>query len=165
MPKKEIKHLFEGWFSVTMPENWNYDIDEDILNIYSIDNAKGTIQVSFFHRKELEESLRKTAEKHLNRFVTQHNIKIEINTRKVIEAPCYTVANTSGEYDGEFIKVWTVVNEQKMLLITYISPKKTRELSTAENIVYSINFSDGDSGRHGKDILPVPMSEEQKFQD
>lgn len=58
----------------------------------------------------------------------------------LIEAPSLTVANASGEYDGEFIKVWTIVSDKKMLLATYISPNRTRELSTAEDIVYSINF-------------------------
>lgn len=123
-----------------MPGTWEYSIDEDILTICSTKNAKGTIQISFFHRKELEESLRETAEKHLNRFLNQYDVSIEKNTYKVIEAPSVIIANASGEYDGEFIKVWTVVNEKKMLLATYISPNKTRELSTAEDIIYSINF-------------------------
>lgn len=140
MPKNEKKYMFEGWFSICMPETWEYSVDEDILTICSTKNAKGTIQISFFHRKELEEGQRETAEKHLNRFLNQYDVSIENNTYKVIEAPSFTVANASGEYDGEFIKVWTVVNEKKMLLATYISPSKTRELSTAEDIIYSINF-------------------------
>lgn len=135
--------MFEGWFSICMPETWEYSIDEEILTICSTKNAKGTIQISFFHRKELEESLRETAERNLNRFLNQYDVTLEKNTYKVIEAPCHTVANASGEYDSEFIKVWTVVNKQKMLLVTYISPKKNRELSTAEDIVYSINFDTG----------------------
>ncbi len=84
--------------------------------------------------------MKSIAENHLNRFLTQYNVLVDINSYKIIEAPNYTVAIASGEYDGEFIKVWTVVNEKKMLLVTYISPNKTRELSKAEDIVYSISF-------------------------
>lgn len=140
MLKNEKKYVFEDWFSICMPETWEYSTDEDILTICSTKNAKGTIQISFFHRKELEESLTETAEKHLNRFLNQYDVLIEKNTYKVIETPSFIVANASGEYDGEFIKVWTVVNEKKMLLATYISPNKTRELSTVEDIIYSISF-------------------------
>ena len=140
MPKNEKKYMFEGWFSVCMPETWEYTIDEDMLTICSMKNAKGVLQVSFFHRNEMVESLRESAEKHLNKFLSQYDVVVENNTYKVIVAPNLTVANASGEYDSEFIKVWTIVNEDKMLLVTYISPNKTRELSTAEDIVYSINF-------------------------
>jgi hypothetical protein len=138
--KNEKKYVFKGWFAISMPETWEYTIEEDMLSICSINNAKGVIQASFFHRKDKEESLKETAEKHLNRFLSQYDVVVEKNTYKVIEAPSFTVANASGEYDGEFIKVWIIVNEQKMLIVTYISPKKTRELSIAEDIVYSINF-------------------------
>lgn len=138
--KSEKKCIFEGWFSICIPETWEYSIEKDLLTIFSTKNAKGVIQISFFHRKELEESLKSTAENHLNRFLTQYNVLVDINTYKIIEAPNYTVAIASGEYEGEFIKVWTVVNEKKMLLVTYISPNKTRELSKADDIVYSISF-------------------------
>ena len=141
VPKNEKIYKFEGWFSLCMPETWEYTIDEDMLTICSTKNAKGVIQVSFFHRKEIEESLKETAGKHLNRFLSQNGVIVEKNTYKVIEAPNFTVANVAGEYDNEFIKIWTIVNEQKMLLVTYISPEKTRELSTVEDIIYSINFN------------------------
>ena len=140
MPKNEKKLIFEGWFSICMPDTWIYSIEEDILTVYAAENGKGAIQISFSHLLERDDSLRVTAENHLNRFLNQFNVKTEENTYKVIEAPGFTLANASGEFDNEFIKVWTLVNEKKMLLVTYISPKKTRELSTVEDIIYSINF-------------------------
>jgi len=136
----EKKIGFEGWFSLSIPEEWEYEMDEDVLNIYNDKNGRGALQITFFKRKEIDESLRGTAENHLNRFIRQFKIEIIEDTYKVIEAPKLTIANVSGRDETDFIKVWTVVNQQKMLLITYISPSKTKELAVAENIVYSIEF-------------------------
>ena len=137
--KKETRHIFDGWFSITLPGEWGYHNDEEVLNIYSNKNALGVIQISFFHKDDSQDII-KIANDQLDRFINQYRINIDIITRKILEAPSYTVANASGEYDGDFIKIWVLVNELKMLLITYISPKKSREISKVEDIIYSINF-------------------------
>ncbi len=142
MSINEKRINFEGWFSLSMPELWEYEVNEDVLDIYDNVNGKGALQISFFKRKEIGESLRETAENHINRFIRQFNIEVAKNTYKVIETPEFTIANACGQDESDFIKLWTVVNEQKMLLITYTSPSKTRELSVAEDIVYSIEFDD-----------------------
>jgi len=140
MRQNEKKYLFEGWFSIYIPETWEYSVDEDLLTIHSKTNAQGVLQISFFHRKEIEESIRDTADKHINKFLDQYDVLVDVNTYKIIESPYHIVATASGSYEGEFIKVWTIVNENKMLLVTYISPNKSKELSKATDIVYSINF-------------------------
>jgi hypothetical protein len=140
MKKDEKKYIFDGWFSINIPEEWEYSVDEDLLTIYSKENAQGVIQISFFHRKMGKESIRSIAEKHLNKFLTQYNVSTDINDCKVIESPNHTVATTCGECEEEFIKVWTIINEKKMLLVTYLNPNKTKELSKAEEIVDSIIF-------------------------
>ena len=140
MSKKQKDFIFEDWFTITIPDTWEYAIEEDLLTICKTYNGKGVIQTSFFGRDDSEESLQETAENHLNRFLNQYDVTVEDGTYKIIEAPGYTIANASGECDEEFIKVWVFVNKEKMLLVTYISSIKTRELSTAENIVYSIQF-------------------------
>lgn len=81
------------------------------------------------------------AEYHLNRFINQYDVTVEDNTYKIIETPKHTIANASGKCDEEFIKVWIIVNNEKMLLVTYISPKTTTELLIVEDIVYSIKFN------------------------
>ena len=137
--KKETRHIFDGWFSITLPGEWGYHNDEEVLNIYSNKNAFGVIQISFFHKDDSQDII-KIANDQLDRFIAQYRINIDIITRKILEAPSYTVAIASGEYNGDFIKIWVLVNELKMLLITYISPKKSREISKVEDIIYSINF-------------------------
>lgn len=137
--KEELIYVFEDWFSVNLLPNWAFEEDGDILNFYSTINPKGAIQVSFFKNNETL-SLEEVAVKYLNDFISQQDIEIIPETYKVIETPEYTIANTSGRSEEDFIKVWTIVNPKKMLLVTYISPKKTRELSQVDDIVYSINF-------------------------
>lgn len=134
------RYIFKGWFSINIPESWEHSIDKDLLSISSIENASGTIQISFFHRKDLNKSLKGIAEEHLNQFLRQYNIDIKKNTYKITETQNYTIANASGLYDSNFIEIWTIVNEKKMLLVTYISPQKTKELLIAREIINSIVF-------------------------
>jgi hypothetical protein len=140
MKKNKSVHIFEGWFTIVLPDTWKYENDDAVLNISSCKNPKGVIQISFFYNEETDEHLIETARRHLNRFIEQFKLIIDENSYKFIEAPNFTIANVSGISDEEFIKVWILVNNNKMLLISYISPQKTRELSIAEDIVYSINF-------------------------
>lgn len=139
MKTKEHIHTFENMFSIILPDIWSCEVDESIFNCFSNVNPIGALQISFF-RIEENENLEELAKNHLDRFVNQFNIDIDIDTYKVIEAPYYTIANTSGISEGDFIKIWVINNNEKMLLITYNSIEKTKELDIVDNIVYSINF-------------------------
>jgi len=128
---------FDGLF-LNMPVNWAYHINKDGLNIYQDIFGKGALQISFFGSNESSEKLHETAKNHLNRFVSQFNIEAIETT--CVEAPKFAIASASGKDEADFLKVWTVVNEQKMLLVTYTSHSKNPELNVAENIVKSIEF-------------------------
>ena len=139
---RDVECVFDGWFSINIPQNWKYETSSDLLSIYPMNAGKGAVQISFFRRTEADKSSAEIANHHLDRFINQYEIEVDIYSRKIIEAPCYIVANVAGTYQSDYIKVWTIVNQDKMLLITYICNKKTRELNTVENIIYSINFID-----------------------
>lgn len=138
---EELSYVFENWFSIDLPPMWNFEKDEDLINFYSNINPKGAIQVSFFKNRE-SIPVEEVAIKYLNKFINQQELEIVRETYKVIETSEFTIANVSGRVDDDFIKVWSIVNPDKLLLVTYISPKKSRELSQVEDIVYSINFLD-----------------------
>jgi len=140
MSNKEQIIIFENWFTIALPETWDYTTEDDLITICKSYNGNGVIQISCFYRTDRNESLQDTAEFHLNRFINQFNVVIEDNSYEIIEVPGYTIANASGICEDDFIKVWVIVNEEKMLLVTYISSKKTKELSIAEDIIYSIQF-------------------------
>jgi hypothetical protein len=140
MKETGILYEFENWFSIRLPENWEYNSEEDIINVYSKKNPQGALQISLFNRSADNATLRDTAMNNLNSFITKFNIDLDKNTIKSIQTDKFVIANASGICEDRFIKVWFLVNQIKMLLVTYNSKKKNRELSTAENIVYSIDF-------------------------
>lgn len=118
---------FEGWFSIVMPEAWEYGEDGDVINIYSTsDNAKGVIQISLFDRTNFEKTSKEIVDINLKNFINRNQIDIDINTYKIIEGPNMVFANVCGIMKDNFIKVWTLANNKKMLLVTYISKKKIK---------------------------------------
>lgn len=113
-----------------------------IIHIYSTVNPEGAIQISVYRLTEAEEKISrdKIAEHHLITFIEQNGIVKNTNT--VIEGPDKTIAIADGTLDGDFIKIWALVDQTctRLLIITYISEKKSRELSKVGDIVYSIFF-------------------------
>lgn len=133
-------YRFGDWFSITLPNKWEFEFEEEILNIYSIVNPKGVLQISFY-RNHNNDALEDIAKNKLDNFIQQFLIEINNNTYKIIETPSFVIANVSGKNNNDYIKVWIIVNEDKLLLITYNSATKTRELSKVDDIVYSIDFT------------------------
>lgn len=141
LAKKEVQVLFDEWFTINIPESWTYDVEEDLLSIAASKNPKGIIQISYFNRKDKGVSEVESSKTHLKRFIRQYEIDAEEGKITSIEGKDYVIANISGIDEGHFIEAWSIVNKDKLLLVTYGSPKKTRELEVAEKIVYSINFN------------------------
>ena len=140
MSLKENTYVFQDWFSLDLPENWEFEREEQILNIYSTVKPKGVLQISFFINEE-KGSLDDVAKLHLDNFISQFEIEIDINTYTTIESPDFVVATVCGSHKNSFIKIWIIVNSEKLLLVTYNSTKKSRELSKVDDIVYSVDFN------------------------
>lgn len=141
MVKDKKSYMFDEWFMLSIPEVWEYEIDEDILNVYSNENPEGAIQISFFHNKDEERDLKRMAEKHLNSFIKQSEISVDKGDCNMIEDTESVTFSVSGTFsDGDFVKSWVMVDLKRLLIITYISERKTKELKIAEDIVSSIKF-------------------------
>lgn len=125
---------------ISLPENWEIYEDKEVYNISSKNKPKGVIQISVYNRLNFGISLEEIAQDLVDRFVEQFSICVDINTKMVLETDNYTISQVTGTDDGRFIKIWCFAEKKKILLVTYNSDKKTRELSTADNIVYSIQF-------------------------
>lgn len=138
--KKYEKYKFDGWFELEIPENWECKVESELLSINSLNDPKGVLQISFYKIKEKSEELSDFTSNHLRKFIEQYEINIEQNTFKTLENQFYTVTTVNGNDNENFIKIWVIANNKKMLITTYISSIKSNELSTVEDIVYSLNF-------------------------
>ena len=136
-----IKYNLGEEITILLPEKWEMYKDEDLFNIYSKVKPKGAIQVSVYNRINFEKSLDEIAQDSCDRFIDQFSISIDINTKMILKTDNFTISQATGTGDGRFIKVWCFAENKKVLIVTYNSDKKTREVSTADNIVYSIQFN------------------------
>lgn len=138
---KPVLWDFDGWFSILLPEGWETAEKEGVLTFFARKNGKGALQISLMRRTENIPPVSEFVMDKLERFLSQNSINYDINTKKVIEGPYFAFANASGfSKDNYFHEVWALANHAKFLLITYISPRETKESKIAENIVYSIQL-------------------------
>lgn len=140
-----IKYNLGEEISILLPEKWEIYEDEELFNIHSKVNPKGVIQVSIYKRINFEISLDEIAQDYCDRFIDQFSINVDINTKMLLKTDNYTISQATGTGDGRFVKVWCFAEKRKVLLVTYNSDKKTREVSSVDNIVYSIQFNNGKS--------------------
>lgn len=136
-------YAFDGWISISLPEGWEYEQDTEdtiaILNVYSLRDPKGVLQVSFY-RVDGTRNKVEIANDFVNRFVGQFNVQVDENTRMVIHRDDYTIGMAVGNHNGRFLKVWCLTEGERTLLATYNSAKRTRELSTVDDIVFGVKF-------------------------
>jgi len=136
-----IEYSLGERITILLPENWEIYEDEEIYNINAKNNPKGVIQVSVYNRINHDMSLEEIAQDLVDRFVEQFSICVDINTKMVLQTDNYSISQVTGIGDGRFVKIWCFAEKNKVLLVTYNSDKKTREVSTVDNIIYSIQFN------------------------
>ncbi|WII35282.1 hypothetical protein [Paenibacillus thiaminolyticus] len=133
------QYSFDGWMTLELPTTWEYEQDDDVINIFSSVNPKGALQISFYN-VDVDSSREELVDDFLQKFIDNYTIDVDVNTKMILERDDYTIAVCAGYCDGRFIKVWCLAEDKRLLLITYNSQKKNREVSTANDIVYSIRF-------------------------
>lgn len=138
--KDNKKIYFDGWFYINIPLEWEYAIEEDILDIYDELNGEGSLQISFLKLGESKSKLSEIVENQMSSFIKQFGIEILESTYKFSETSQFTVVSAIGKDEEDFIKIWVLAKDNKTLLITYISAVETEEINIVENIVNSIQF-------------------------
>jgi hypothetical protein len=136
-----IPYNLNGWFIMFLPKDWTVEKDEELVTVYSEINPKGVVQFSLFKRDDINQCNNdELAQHHLKNFISQFNVNIDENSNMVLETDDFIIATATGYKENRFVKIWVIVEETRMLLVTYNSKKKTRELSIVDDIVYSIEF-------------------------
>jgi hypothetical protein len=141
--KKVVTYTFDGWFTLDLPDNWEYASDDElaVLAVYSTEDPQGALQIAFYRNKT--DTVRdKIASDLLERFLVQFNVEVDTDTKMLIQRNDCTIATASGISNGRFTKVWCLTDGTRSLFITYNSPQKTQEVSIVEDIVYGIRFVD-----------------------
>jgi|GEM_PF-1504344 hypothetical protein len=136
-----IPYNFQGGFTVFLLKDWTIEEENDLINVYSEVKPKGVLQISLYKKNnKYEVNDDELALQHLDRFIDQFNVIIDKNTYKILETDDVIIATTEGVVENRFINIWVIVDEKRMVLATYNSKEKTKELSIVEDIIYGIEF-------------------------
>ena len=130
---------FEDWFSTDLPNKWEFVVEGDCITFYNTINPKGVFQVSCYIMEDVGTEDDEIAMEHLDSFINQFEINIDIYTKKILQTPKCTFALTEGTTaDNRFWRIWVVIFNDRMLMCTYNSGKKTREVNVVDDIVFGI---------------------------
>jgi hypothetical protein len=128
-----------GWYMLVYPENWAFEVIEQIPAFYDPEEGSGALQISAFENKEGEFDLGEE----LQRFLNFH--KIDYDEERVA---CFENSEGSKIEACEFISddrfwlVYMISNRHKLIVATYNSDEKpNKPLSQIlTNIISSIRF-------------------------
>ena len=130
-----------NYINYELPMNWCAEENGDSLFIYN-PNGNGAMTLSFYNMLEVMETLDEQISIMAKKFIEQN--KIVIHTPLIIygsKETKTTLYGTGTTPDNWFIKLWIIAKQPKIVLITYQSEKKSKEVKKCDSIVESMEFT------------------------
>lgn len=123
-----------------IPLHWIAEEDSDTLTVYDPD-GEGAITASFYNMladRSIDEQITVMAKK----FTEQNAITVDKSMFFIHGGEEKTVLCAAGiTQDKWFVKLWVAAKKPKIVMITYHSQKKTKEIEICDAIVESIHFN------------------------
>ena len=125
-----------------VPDDWVVEDEDGIRSIFNED-GEGAITVSIYRIEKLEENIEKKIKDMAVECITNNNIKIEKKVEVIAFNEQEAVVYARGKApDGWFVKLWVVASFPTVIVITYWSEEKTKELDIVDKIVESFKFKE-----------------------
>ena len=125
-----------------VPDDWVVEDEDGIRSIFNED-GEGAITMSFYRIVKLEATIEKQIKDMALKYIHDANIKVEKEPEIVISNIEKSVICTMGKaLDGWFVKLWVVASFPTIIVITYWSEEKTKELDIVDKIVESFKFKE-----------------------
>lgn len=123
-----------------IPLHWIAEEDSDTLTVCDPD-GEGAITASFYNMladRSIDEQITVMAKK----FTEQNAITVDKSMFFIHGGEEKTVLCAAGiTQDKWFVKLWVAAKKPKIVMITYHSQKKTKEIEICDAIVESIHFN------------------------
>lgn len=116
------KYLWEGWFSLTLPDDWSFSEENGVISIFNEDTGVGALQVSFARRKVQQKPTEKEARQLALDFASQRGWKLSedaIQLLEISDSPA-SVFNFHDDEDSSSWQIWHIVNDERVAFITYV---------------------------------------------
>jgi len=130
---------YNEYLKYELPDNWCAENDKENLLIYN-PNGRGALTVSFFNILDVEETLDEQISILAKKFIDRNKINLHaplILFNKEGKTILYGMGTTG---DGWFVKIWVVAKKPKIILATYQSERKSREVKLCDQIINSFQF-------------------------
>ena len=135
---KKLNH--NGYLDYEIPLHWIAEEDSDTLAVYDPD-GEGAMTASFYNMladRSIDEQITVMAKK----FTEQNAITVDKSMFFIHGGAEKTVLHATGiTQDKWFVKLWVVAKKPKIVMITYQSQKKTKEIEICDAIVESMHFN------------------------
>lgn len=135
---KRLNH--NGYLDYEIPLHWIAEEDGDTLTVYDPD-GEGAMTASFYNMladRSIDEQITVMAKK----FTEQNAITVDKSMFFIHDGEEKTVLCAAGiTQDKWFVKLWVAVKKPKIVMITYQSQKKTKEIEICDAIVESMHFN------------------------
>ena len=135
---KKLNH--NGYLDYEIPLHWIAEEDGDTLTVYDPD-GEGAMTASFYNMladRSIDEQITVMAKK----FTEQNAITVDKSMFFIHGGTEKTVLHaTDITQDKWFVKLWVAAKKPKIVMITYQSQKKTKEIEICDAIVESMRFS------------------------
>ena len=135
---KRLNH--NGYLDYEIPLHWVAEEDDDTLAVYDPD-GEGAMTASFYNMladRSIDEQITVMAKK----FTEQNAITVDKSMFFIHGGEKKTVLCAAGiTQDKWFVKLWVAAKKPKIVMITYQSPKKTKEIEICDAIVESMHFN------------------------
>ena len=126
----------DGWFSLSYPNNWRAEIEDDCTSLYKEYDGVGALQISAYCSES-----RPSARESLVEYMDDESIPGEIVTNRLANGR--EVAKTEFESEESFTRLWFISEDFYLLFVTYIcnADYKNVELDEVETIIRSIRIA------------------------
>ncbi len=135
--------LYDDWMKIALPENWEAEEDHNnaLLNIYS-HQGKGVLQISFVTRTKIDGHLKDDLMDQLELHIARKKPRSILVLPRIKEEKNYLIGCLEYILDNRYWRVFVLINEMKLLFITYNCDEidKEEELAEINSIISSIIF-------------------------
>lgn len=131
---------YGNFLSFNLPEGWCAESNLNNLYLYH-PNGTGALTISHIDLTNTDNCLDEQMSILAKRFVDRNKITLHaplIFIKKAEKALLYGTGSTS---DGWFVKLWLIAKQPKIVLATYQSNKKNKEIKICDSIVDSFQIA------------------------
>lgn len=104
------------WYNLSLPDKWKFNLDDECLHLFNPEEGVGSIELSAYSFPDYQDV---NPQKELYDYVLDKGFKIEYDSIIIEKDDVRITAKYSFKEKGRFWLVWIIVQNSKILFVTY----------------------------------------------